>query len=152
MRHIFPFPCRKTVLIGCLIALFGVSFLVLLNSEVLYLWYEDVILDNTPLTVACEELPTLAEAQRVVAEQHELVLKIQAVPGFVALDVTDQGCPGKGFVRIWYGSHSLPYRKHELGSLLVEGAGERRWQVGWNQKSIRDRDVLILTACQQAQS
>jgi hypothetical protein len=41
-------------------------------------------------------------------------------------------------------AHSLPERKHVLGSFLGEGADERHGEREWNQKTIRYRNVILI--------
>jgi hypothetical protein len=65
-----------------------------------------VVLDNKDYNVPCDEFPTHAEVERVMAAQQSVVEQILGVnPGQVFVDLDDVTCPGKVGITIYYPSH-----------------------------------------------
>jgi hypothetical protein len=68
-------------------------------------WWTEVVLDSQEVQVPCDQRPSAAEARRVLAEQGELVRRIEAVDGSVLVTVDESTCVGRGTLVFFYGAH-----------------------------------------------
>lgn len=101
-------PSRKIALLFFLLVimlLFAALGLVETQTHALQRFLDDAIYDNRNHYLACEQLPALAEVERVLHEKHALIEEIEKVsPGNVGVEV-GAPCPGKADLLFWYGSH-----------------------------------------------
>lgn len=99
---------RKNLLLFMIGILFicAVGLVAEAQFKVLRRAYDNYVLDNRNHYLACEELPTRVEVERIV-EQHQGVIQQieQVAPGFVGIEIDSSTCEGKADLLIWYGSH-----------------------------------------------
>lgn len=89
-----------------LFAVCCVGAVLLVRGHVLGRLYNDLILDNRDHFLACDQLPSVADVNRILAEHQDTVEAIKEVnPGFVFLEVDDWSCPGRADIVISYASH-----------------------------------------------
>lgn len=91
-------------------------------------WVDDAVYDNWNHYLACEDLPSVAEAERIISENQDVIHQIEVInPGYVGVEL-DSPCLGKADIVFWYGSHQdrlqierligggdffgIPYRLH----------------------------------------
>lgn len=75
------------------------------QTKIIRRWIDDVIYDNQNHYLACEQLPSISEVEKVLEEHHDMVDQIEAVnPGFVGVEVHPCG-NGNADITFWYGSH-----------------------------------------------
>ena len=66
---------------------------------------DDALYDNRYHYLPCEQLPSLAEVERVLEEHQDVIRQIEAVnPGLVGVDVMTCGA-GNADLTFWYASH-----------------------------------------------
>lgn len=66
---------------------------------------DDALYDNRNHYLPCEQLPPLAEVERVLEEHQDVIRQIEAVnPGLVGVDVTTCGA-GHADLTFWYATH-----------------------------------------------
>lgn len=101
-------PGKKILIILIFILLFGGIYYF---RQKIYVTYVDVILDNRYHGVACENLPSVSDVERVLVEKENLVNRIKSVrPGedenhsYISVD-TNEPCVNKGEIMISYPSH-----------------------------------------------
>lgn len=67
--------------------------------------FDQITSGGTYHCVPCDQLPSLAEAERVLLEHQDLVQQIEEVPpSFKDVYVDFRSCPGKGDISITYAS------------------------------------------------
>lgn len=104
---------RKTVL---LLIILGILGAIILESQthILQKTIVDRIYDNRGHYLSCEELPALADVERIVAEKHSLIQAIEQVnPGFIFVTINSP-CPRKGELIFEYPSHQNRLQIEEL--------------------------------------
>ena len=75
------------------------------QTKIIRRWIDDVIYDNQNHYLACEQLPSISEVEKVLEEHHDMVDQIEAVnPGFVGVEVHPCG-NGNADITFWYDSH-----------------------------------------------
>jgi hypothetical protein len=68
--------------------------------------YDNYVLDNQNHYLACEDLPTSVEVERIVEQHQDVIQQIERVaPGFVGVEIDASTCEGRADLLIWYGSH-----------------------------------------------
>lgn len=68
--------------------------------------YDHSVLDNRNHYLACRDLPTKIEVERIVEQHQDLIQQIvEVAPGFVGVEIDDLTCSGKADLLIWYGTH-----------------------------------------------
>lgn len=98
---------------GCLVLLAS-TFLICVGAlfvetqtKLLRRFFDDAVLDNRNHYLPCRQLPTYAEAQRVVQAHQDVIDQIEKAGGGVRIE--GHTCPGETEVRvdilIWYPSH-----------------------------------------------
>lgn len=84
------------------------------QTHLMHRFLDDVIYDNRNHYLECEQLPSLAEVERVVEEKHALIEEIEQVnPGNVGMEI-DTSCPGKADLIFWYGGHQDRLKIEEM--------------------------------------
>jgi hypothetical protein len=96
-------------LVGAILAvLTACAVLVLVESQTKFVrrLVDNVLYDNRNHYLPCEQLPPLAEVERVLEEHQDVIQRIEAVnPGYVGVDVNV--CEGgNADITFWYGSHA----------------------------------------------
>jgi len=75
------------------------------QTKIIRRWIDDVIYDNQNHYLACEQLPSISEVEKVLEEHRDMVDQIEAVnPGFVGVEVHPCGNENAD-ITFWYGSH-----------------------------------------------
>jgi hypothetical protein len=99
---------RKSVvpLIVVLLLLCVTGVIVETRFKLLQRAYDNVIMDNRNHYLACKDLPSRIEVERIL-EQHGAVLQQirEVAPGFVGIEIDSVTCEGKADLLIWYGTH-----------------------------------------------
>jgi hypothetical protein len=100
---------RVVVLIGgvFLVVLAACTIILLTEPQTKFLrrLVDDVLLDNRNHYLPCEQLPPLAEVERVLEEHQDVIRQIEAVnPGFAGVDVNTCG-EGNADLTFWYATH-----------------------------------------------
>ena len=68
--------------------------------------YDELILDNRDHYLSCDQLPSEAEARKVMETHQDVIKKIEQInPGFVGVEMDTSICPGKADILFWYGTH-----------------------------------------------
>ncbi len=89
-------------------------WIVELQTKFLRKSYDEVVLDNHDHYLSCEQLPSEAEARKVMETHQDVIKKIEQInPGFVGVEMDTSACLGRADIIFWYGTH------HDR--LLVEG-------------------------------
>jgi hypothetical protein len=74
--------------------------------KVLQRAYDNVIMDNRNHYMACKDLPSRLEVERILEQHGDVLQQIQEVaPGFVGIEIDPMTCEGKADLLIWYGTH-----------------------------------------------
>src|SRR5215216_3745422 len=69
--------------------------------------YDHFILDNQNHYLACQDLPSRIEVERIVEQHYAVIQQIEQVaPGFVGVEIDSLTCEGKADLLIWYGTHA----------------------------------------------
>lgn len=93
-----------SVIIVLVVACVGILFIEA-QTKMMRRWIDDVIYGNQNHYLACGQLPSSSEVERVLKEHHDVIEQIVAVnPGFVGVDVNICGAENAD-VTFWYGSH-----------------------------------------------
>ena len=88
-----------------LVVVCGGILFIEMQTKIMRRWIDDVIYDNQNHYLACEQLPSGAEVEKVLEEHHDVIQQIEAVnPGFVGIEVNTCDT-GNADVTFWYGSH-----------------------------------------------
>lgn len=94
-------PLTIALLLTCVI-----TIIVELQFRVIRRAYDQFILDNRNHYLACTELPTKAEVEKVVEQHRDVIQQLrQVAPGFVGTEIDYSTCEGKADLLIWYGTH-----------------------------------------------
>ena len=103
---------RRRLLVGVgatalvLLAVCCVGALLLVRGHVLGRLYNDLVLDNRDHFLPCDQLPSVADVNRILAEHQDTVEAIKGVhPGFVFVEIDDWSCSGRADIVISYASH-----------------------------------------------
>jgi hypothetical protein len=76
------------------------------QSKVLRRAYDNYVLDNRDHYLACKDLPTKTEVERIVEQHRDVIQQIEQVaPGLVGIEIDSSNCEGRADLLIWYGSH-----------------------------------------------
>ncbi len=101
---------RKTYIIILIVVVLMTccaSALLLANSKAIKRLFVNHVYDNREHFLSCEELPSRAEAMRIMEEHQEVIRKIEQVhPGFIDIEIDTTSCPGKADIVFMYPSHS----------------------------------------------
>jgi len=115
---------KALVIVFCLAAV----ILVLLRTKLILRLYDNLVLDSKNHYLSCEELPSLAEVEKVVKDHQDVIQKIKQInPGYTGIEIHEV-CAVKADIVIWYTSHQdrveieriirsktffgIPYRLH----------------------------------------
>jgi len=75
------------------------------QTKIIRRWIDNVVYDNQNHYLACEQLPSISEVEKVLEEHRDMVDQIEAVnPGFVGVEVHPCG-NGNADITFWYDSH-----------------------------------------------
>lgn len=68
--------------------------------------YDEIILDNRNHYLTCDQLPSEAEARRVMEAHQDVIERIKQInPGLVGVEMDTSTCLGKADILFWYGTH-----------------------------------------------
>ena len=81
-------------------------WIVELQTKFLRKTYDEVIMDNRNHYLSCDQLPSEAEARKVMETHQDVIKKIEQInPGFVGVEMDISTCPGRADILLWYGTH-----------------------------------------------
>lgn len=94
------------IVAAALVACVGIAMFACVKTNALRHAYNELVLDNKDHFLSCDELPPVAEVERVVQEHQDVIEKIEQVnPGQIFVDVDTTTCPGKADLVISYPTH-----------------------------------------------
>lgn len=100
-------PNRFLLIVGVLLVLCVIgSVFIESQSHWIRSLLDDLLLDNYNHYLPCNQLPTIAEVEQVLALQQETIRAVKAVnPGSVLVRIDEETCPGRADLIIEYPSH-----------------------------------------------
>lgn len=99
-------PKGSSPLIAGLFLVCAIATIMEVRLKVIQRAYDHFILDNRNHYLACQDLPSRIEVERIVEQHHAVIQQIGHVaPGFVGVEIDFLTCAGKADLLIWYGTH-----------------------------------------------